>query len=176
MVRFVKPVGFFAVVSLLGAVAVSSLGNDAHARERCRRVHGATNSLFVTENCTSPVGLCTSGKITGGGSLDGAYVFLAFDAAPSAGLPSVEPAANLSYSGNVTITARRGEMVAHDLGVLDAVNGYFTEVERPVSGTGIFANPANDFFISGAVNAAGNGFSGELSGTLCTDGDFDNGE
>jgi hypothetical protein len=167
--RFVKPVGIVAVLSAIAAVGASSVSRPVHAKDRCRRVRGTTTSLFVTENCSSPVGLCTSGTITGGGPLDGAFVFFAFDAAPSAGMPSVEPAANISFSGQVTFTSKRGTLVTHDLGVLDAVNGFFTEVERPASGTGAFANPSHDFFISGAVNAAGNGFDSEISGTLCSD-------
>lgn len=170
--RLVKPIGLVGVVSIVAAVAASSASREVRAKERCHRVHGTTSSLLTTENCTSPVALCTTGTITGGGKLDGAFFFLALDAAPSAGMPAVEPAANLSFSGQLTITAKEGTLVARDLGVLDAVNGFFTEVDRPVSGTGPFANPSHDFFISGTLNSAGDGFDGTLSGTLCTDGDI----
>jgi hypothetical protein len=173
MVRSIKPAGLVAIISILGTLATSSVSGDVQARDRCRPIRGKSQSLLTTENCTSPVGLCTVGTITSAGALDGAQVFLAYDVAPSAGIPTVEPAANLSFSGQVTITARRGTMVTHDLGVFDVVNGFFTEVERPVSGTGIFTNPSHDWFISGAVNAAGNGFNSEISGTLCTDADVD---
>jgi hypothetical protein len=88
--------------------------------------------------------------------------------APSAGLSSVEPAANLSYSGQLTITASRGTLTTDDLGVLDAGHLAFSEMERPASGTGIFANPTNTvFFISGALVDNGQGFQGDLSGTVC---------
>jgi hypothetical protein len=114
--------------------------------------------------------LCTAGKITGAGFLDSGDTFLAFDAAPSAGLPAVEPSANVSYSGQLTINARRGTLVTRDLGVIDGVNHAFTELERPTSGTGIFAGASNVFFISGALVNNGNGFDGELSGKLCLSG------
>lgn len=129
---------------------VRSIATD----DRCRPVHGTISSLFITQNCASPVGLCTAGHITGAGPLDSATAFAALDVAPSGGLPAVEPPANLSYSGQLTIVASHGTLVTRDFGVLDANHVAFTEMERPVSGTGVFANP---------------GSSVDLSGTLCAD-------
>jgi hypothetical protein len=144
---------------------------SSYAEEGCHWVHGRIQSIFTSTNCTSPVGQCTEGMITGAGPLDSATTFLALDAAPSAGMPGVEPAANLSYSGVLTIRARRGTLVTHDLGVLDAATASFTEMERPASGTGIFANASSVFFISGAIVNNGTGFDGELYGELCTGSD-----
>ena len=141
------------------------------ANNSCRPVRGTINSLFTTQNCTSPVGLCTTGAITGTGLLDGNTSFVALGAAPSAGMSGVEPAANLSYSGQLTIVARRGTLVTNDLGVLDAAHLAFTEMERPSSGTGVFANPGSSvFFISGSVVDNGQGFQGDLSGIACFEG------
>jgi hypothetical protein len=169
MVSISKSAGWVATLCLIGAIGGSTVTRDVHADERCKHVSGTIHSLFSSTGCTSPVGLCTAGAITGSGELDGATTFLAFDAAPSAGLPAVEPAANLSYSGALTINARRGTLLTHDLGVLDATGLAFTEIERPASGTGIFENPSNDFFISGAITDSGNGFTGEIYGILCSD-------
>jgi hypothetical protein len=143
---------------------------SAHAKDGCQRVHGRIQSTFTSTNCTSPVGLCTEGKITNAGPLNSATTFLALDVAPSAGMPSVEPSANLSYSGVLTIVAREGTLVTHDLGVLDAATTSFTELERPASGTGIFTHASNAFFISGAIVNDGTGFDGELYGVLCIGG------
>jgi hypothetical protein len=55
--------------------------------------------------------------------------------------------------------------------VLDAATASFTEMERPDSGTGIFANVSSVFFISGAIVNNGTGFDGELYGELCTGSD-----
>jgi hypothetical protein len=140
------------------------------AHNRCLPVWGRINSLFTTQNCTSPIGLCTTGTITGSDLLDGNTSFVALDAAPSAGMTAVEPAANLSYSGQLTIVAERGTLVTNDLGVLDAAHLAFTEMERPSSGTGVFANPGNTaFFISGSIVDNGQGFHGDLSGIACFD-------
>src|SRR5580698_8887624 len=106
-----KPLGIVAVLSIVGTVGATSFSTNVHAEDGCHRVRGRIQSLFTTTNCTSSVGLCTEGKITGAGELDSATTFLALDAAPSAGLPSTEPSANLSYSGVLTIKTRRGKLV-----------------------------------------------------------------
>jgi hypothetical protein len=161
------PTFLFAGTILIGVGFTTS----TYADEGCHRVHGRIQSSFTTTNCASPIGLCTEGMITGDALLDSATTFLALDAAPSAGLPGVESAANLSYSGVLTIKARRGTLITHDLGVLDAATASFTEIERPASGTGIFSHVTSVFFISGALVNNGTGFDGELYGELCTGSD-----
>lgn len=139
----------------------------------CRPVHGTIHSVFTAppQNCPSPVGQCTVGTITDAGILDGTTTFVATDLALSAGMPSTEPTANLSYSGQLTITASNGTLITHDLGVLDAGHLAFSEIERPFSGTGIFANPGTSvFFISGSIVNNGTGFQGDLTGTVCASG------
>jgi len=137
----------------------------------CRPVHGTIHSVFTTQNCASSVGLCTAGTITDAGVLDGSTTFTALAIAPSAGLQNVEPQGNLSYSGQLTIVASNGTLVTKDLGVLDANHLAFTEIERPASGTGIFANPGSSvFFISGSIVDNGQGFQGDLTGTVCASG------
>jgi hypothetical protein len=164
------------VISGLGLFAVvlpmkqSGTTFKVLADNRCRLVRGTIKSIFFTQNCTSPIGLCTAGTITGADPLDGTTTFIALDAAPSAGLTGVEASANLSYSGQLTIVAKHGTLVTDDLGVLDAAHLAFTEMERPSSGTGVFANPGNNaFFISGSIVDNGQGFQGELSGIACFD-------
>jgi len=143
----------------------------ASTHNLCLPVWGTINSLYSTQNCTSPIGLCTTGTITGSDLLDGNTTFVALGAAPSAGMSGVEPAANLSYSGQLTIVGPLGTLVIDDLGVLDAAHLAFTEMERPSSGTGLFANPGtNAFFISGSIVDNGQGFQGYLSGNVCFNG------
>ena len=92
----IKSAGLSISVCLAAAVVASTVTRDVQADVRCFPVSGKIHSLFTSTNCTSPVGLCTVGTIVGG-DLDGATSFQALDAAPSAGLPAVEAAANLSY-------------------------------------------------------------------------------
>ncbi len=162
------PLRWFILATLI-ITTVGAVIRKVHADVSCGPVHGTITSVFTTQNCTSPVGLCTVGSITGAGPLDGATTsFLALLVAPSAGMPTVEPAVNLSYSGQLTIVTPNGTLVTRDLGVLDAAHSAFTEMERPASGTGVFASPGNNvFFISGAVVDNGHGFQGNLSGVVC---------
>jgi hypothetical protein len=158
-----------AVGGIAGVAAVVMLA-AAPPPVTCRPVHGTVHSVFTTQNCASPVGLCTTGTITDAGVLDGATTFVALAVAPSAGLQG-EPQANLSYSGQLTIVASNGTLVTKDLGVLDANHLAFSEIERPASGTGVFANPGNSvFFISGSIVDNGQGFQGDLTGTACASG------
>jgi len=157
----------FVLLTVILTVA-ALVTRNVRADDSCVPVHGTINSVFTTPNCTSPVGLCTVGTITGAGLLNGATSFLALDVAPSAGMPLTEPAANISYSGQLTIVTTNGTLVTRDLGVLDASHLAFTEMERPASGTGMVANPGNTvFFISGSIVDNGQGFQGKLSGMLC---------
>jgi len=168
VVLVIMGLGLFALV-----LPMKQLGSTfkVSAHNRCLPVWGTIKSVFTTQNCNSPVGLCTVGTITGSDLLNGTTSFVALGAAPSAGMPGVEPAANLSYSGQLTIVAQQGTLVTNDLGVLDAAHLAFTEMERPSSGTGLFANPGdNAFFISGSVVDNGQGFQGYLSGFACFDG------
>lgn len=153
-----------ATLVLMTGVAIRRVRADVS----CAPVHGTITSIVTNQNCTSPIGICTVGAITGSGLLDGTTTFIALDAAPSAGVPNTEPARNLSYSGQLTMVTANGTLVTRDLGVLDAVHAAFTEVERPQSGTGVFSNPGNkDFFISGSIVNNGQGFQGNLSGLVC---------
>lgn len=174
MKRFVQTLGVTLSILTVGSALLlvpQKSATGASPPITCRPVHGTIHSLFTVQNCTSPVGLCTAGTITDAGPLNGATVFSALAVAPSAGLPSVEPAANLSYSGQLTITASNGTLITRDLGVLDANHLAFTEIERPFSGTGIFANPGSSVFsISGSIVDNGNGFQGDLTGTVCASG------
>lgn len=174
MKRFAQAFGVTLSIVIAGFALLLVPQKDATGASppiTCRPVHGTIHSVF-TQNCTSPIGLCTAGTITDAGILlDGSTTFVAADVAPSAGMSSVELPANLSYSGQLTITASNGTLITHDLGVLDASHLAFSEIDRPASGTGIFANPGNSvFFISGSIVENGNGFQGDLTGTVCASG------
>src|SRR5215469_3515642 len=111
---------FMLVVLALGSVAgvtAAMMLAAAPSPVTCRPVRGTIHSVFTTQNCASPVGLCTTGTITDAGILDGSTTFAALAVAPSAGLQG-EPQANLSYSGQLTILATNGTLVTKDLGVL----------------------------------------------------------
>jgi len=85
-------------------------------------------------------------------------------------MPLTEPATTVSYSGTLTISTKNGTLTSRDLGVIDGARVAFTEMERPVGGTGIFANTDSVFFISGSMNSNLTAFQGTLSGVICSNG------
>jgi hypothetical protein len=160
-----------AMFSIVFAVGGASATEEVKADGRCRAVHGRAHTAFTTTNCTSPVGLCTEGKVFGAGPLDGATTFMAFGVAASAGMPALEPAANLSYSAQFNLTTRHGTLITKNLGVLDPSHFAFTEMGRVDSGTGRFENPSGVLFFSGSIVDGGNAFDAEITGQLCVDDD-----
>jgi hypothetical protein len=167
-----KSIPVAALAFLAPSVASVGYSQDVKAKEHCRSVHAKVRTDITTENCQSPVGLCTKGHIEGG-PFHAATAFLTLNIAPSAGMPGTEPAENFSYSGFFHATQDNGSFVASDLGVLDVSHSAFTELSRSVSGTGKFANPTGTLVISGALVNNATGFDGFADGTLCTDRDDD---
>ena len=51
--------------------------------------------------------------------------------------------------------------------MFDQAAGKFTELDRVIAGTGLFANASGVLFISGDSYADGSGFDGRISGKLC---------
>lgn len=135
----------------------------------CKRhkVNLRIDTLFTSEDCQSPIGLCTRGTISGGGPLNGATCYTTLAAAPSAGLPAaVEPPTTLAYGGTLVITAKRGTLTFSDIGIFDQANLVWSEIDRPVSGTGIFAGASGVIFGYGDA-PGGTGFVGTFKGELC---------
>jgi hypothetical protein len=166
--RFTKSVPLVALLSVSAAAGGVSISPNVSAGDRCRHVRAHVHTTLVSAGCQSPVGICTTGTVDGG-PFEGATTFLTLNAAPSAGMPGTEPAANLSYSGTFTVTQRSGTFVASDLGVLDPGHAAFTEMTRSVSGTGRFENPTGTLFISGQIVDNSTAFDGFITGELCTD-------
>jgi hypothetical protein len=167
MVPLLKSASFAALAVVAGVAGMTATPRTVHAEDGCLPVRGLYHADVTTTGCTSPIGLCASGTITRGLFLDSASVFVALDVAPSAGIPSEEPAANASYSGTLTIDALGGTLQLRDLGVIDSIHGNFSEIERPTTGTGLFANATHDFFISGSLSNNQTTFDGEITGELC---------
>ncbi|HXX69149.1 MAG TPA: hypothetical protein VEK07_18325 [Polyangiaceae bacterium] len=164
-----KVIPIVTVLSLIVVAGVASTTRTVHADDRCIDVHGRIFTQETTENCASPLGLCTVGHVSGAGPLDGATTFLTLDAAPNAGMPGVEPATSLSYSGHFTLTTQDGSILeSNDLGALDESALLFVEMYRPLSGTGQFANWSGHLFSTGVIVDNVTAFEGEIHGVICT--------
>jgi hypothetical protein len=168
MVPMRKSAGFVAVVLAAGVVGAVSMTRNVQAQSACVPVFGHYQASFTTVNCTAPSGLCATGTITNSDILDSSSLFVELDQAASAGMPATEPSTTVSYSGTLTITTPHlGALTVRDLGVVAGTPGNFSELERPVSGTGIFSTASNTFFISGSMVNNGTGFDGQIYGSLC---------
>jgi hypothetical protein len=157
----------FGVAVLGGLSMVGATASRAEAHQPCRKVHGHITTQITAENCNSPVLLCTVGRISGGGMLNGATAFTTFGLAPGAGLSPIVPDSTLSYTGSLTLTTRRGQLSMTDVGILEQSTLRFTELDNVVSGSGEFAGATGRWFISGFVTGGGTGFDGEIEGDLC---------
>jgi len=160
----------FTVFGLAVAGGLSMVGataGRAKAEQPCKKVHGHIVAQVTTENCNSPVLLCTAGTITGGGMLNGASAFTTLGLAPGAGLSPLVPSSTLSYTGSLTLTMRSGQLSLTDVGILEQGTLRFTELDSVVSGTGNFAGNNGHWFIAGFVTGGGTGFDGEIEGDLC---------
>ena len=176
MLPKLKSAGFAAVVLAVGVVGSVTAARTVKAHDGCHRVRGHYTASQTTAGCASPTGICFTGEITHGGMLDSSAMFIELDQAPSAGMPLTEPGTTVSYSGTVTLTTHEGSLTMRDLGVIDGARVTFTEMERPIGGTGAFVHASHPFFISGSMNSTLTAFDGELSGELCgvdRDGDGD---
>jgi hypothetical protein len=147
---------------ILGAM----VPHEGAAHPRCIRLNGngSIRASVVTEGCTSPVGLCTAGVFEGPRQLCGTTSFIADGLAPSGGMPAVEPASTLSYSGLLTITTSRGSLTTRDTGIFDTAAGLFASRDIVVGGTGVFAGATGHLLITGTGTSS---FESDVSGEIC---------
>lgn len=163
----------FATASSLALIIGVSALSETAASERivCRSLHAHQSAVFLPpEECDSPIGLCTEGRIHSG-PLRGKTFFTALELVPDAGLVA-PPFAVVSYSGELEIVTRHGTIMAHDVGVFDPRpppegDGSFAQFDRIVDGTGRFKDAFGTIFLAGTGNEDGTGFESQLSGELC---------
>lgn len=155
---------FLFIISTAGFSGRQALASPG---ELCIPVHATINALFVTDGCSSPVGLCTAGQISGGGMLNGNTRFTALGIAPAAGITGIEPDTTLSYHGVLELTTQHGTLIISDIGVFDQVVGVYSEVDRITEGSGRFENARGTLFIYGNAFTDGSGFDGEVRGRIC---------
>jgi hypothetical protein len=133
-------------------------------------VHGQLAVDITSNNCPSPVGLCTQGVMKGAGRLDGTSFFTGVGVAPAAGMPSALPGTMLSYTGTIQLTTAHGVVTFQDTGIFDVAGGRSTSLSTLVGGTGDFNGATGQLF----TNATGsNGhLVATITGEMCyPDGD-----
>jgi hypothetical protein len=150
---------------LLGSSTFAVPSATAHSRCHTLDEDAGIQGAIAPDGCTSPVGLCTAGTFVGDHLLRGTTSLTADGLVPAAGMPLVEAATTLSYSGLLTITTRRGTLTTRDTGIFDtAGTGLFASRDVIVSGTGIFEGATGYIFYTGTGLTK---FDAHASGVIC---------
>ncbi len=156
MMRF--PSALLAAVLVCSSIAPTS-AQARRGNDKCKALTGTTVAEFTTENCDSPVGLCTTGSLDAKfGALTGPF----FLTVTEIELCDTDV---LCYEGILLLEARGGTIVLQDIGTLDLATGAFSDVATQISGTRSFARRFVSLFFAG--QAEGTTLHGTLSGTLC---------
>ncbi len=163
MIKSTKSAWGLAVSSVIaGAVAAILLVGTAGAGSDS--ISGNFSSQQVSgPSCTSPVGLCTQGALTGG--LKSTFTFVATSLTATADTPTTGV---LQYTGDITMQAKSGSLLCKDSGAFQTTGmGAVSSVCAIVSGTGSFAGASGVIQFVGTFTAASGG-QGDYRGTIVT--------
>lgn len=125
--------------------------------------HISSESLTGPE-CTSPVGLCTVGRFSGG--IQGRFVFTATALTPT---PDTPQTGVMHYIGDIVIHTKQGDIIIKDSGAFNTLpggTGDVGSVSTITSGTGRWARASGHIHIAGTFTPADGGdsdFEGEIS-------------
>jgi hypothetical protein len=117
--------------------------------------HGKFASMVITAGCTSPVGICTAGTLTGG--LKGSFEFTATSLVPTADTPSTSV---LLYTGDIVVHTDGGDLLCKDAGAFESTgDGAVSSVCHITGGTGDFVGAQGQIQFVGTFTfaAGGNG-------------------
>jgi hypothetical protein len=147
-------------LALLGALASFLLiHRDATAEPSCHKVSATITDALTSENCPSPIGVCTTGTITGDGLLNGSVFIVANAVAPAA-----TPGA-LTFDIEMHITTARGTLTFQGANIFDPARGVLSAILVSPVGTGGFEDVTGRLFANS--DTASSPSVGELRGELC---------
>ena len=135
----------------------------ALADPQCKPVIAVERDALVTEGCTSPIGFCAAGIVSGNHGLRGttSYSAAAFDPIPS------DTLGRLVVPGILTYTTDDGSLTINDVSVFDVSRGTFAGAGRITGGTGRYAGATGDIFTFGRVQPDGVSFANDVTGQIC---------
>lgn len=113
-----------------------------------------TSTLVPPPTCTSPVGLCTHGVLTG--EVDGTYDFTITElvCGPDPGDPGDPLKQECTYAGDSVVTTEKGSIITADTGVMHIVgtDATFTTTAAFLSGTRRYENASGVFVATGELD------------------------
>lgn len=158
---------FSGTLALMTAATTQvSLADGGHHGDGCRTVRGKFTSVAVAPPaCTSPVGLCTSGKLTG--SLNGGTY--AFTMNTLSAVPEPEAQFVSFFSGISTVTTRSGRVIRGvDTGAMN-LNPPGTRGSGEFSTLLSFTQGGSGFLhIRGTLDLTTGNASGDYKGEICS--------
>lgn len=152
----------FALAVLLSFPVSTSAQSS---RARCRSAEGEFTSVLVTDPavCDSPIGMCTSGQLSG--DLEGTYDFTFLTMIPDARDPSV-----FHYTGTSVVTTESGVLYGEDSGVMrmhgDGTASFVTTVSV-YAGEACFAGARGVLVAPGTLNLITGEAAGRYGAYLC---------
>ncbi len=154
-------IALLVILTTMGAANLNAATSGL--KSNCRPIRGFVSVEFTSENCTSPVGLCTKGKLWGDPLFQGETSYVVEKVAGSSEDPTTKN--SLTYSGTMKINTRLGEVTVTDLGLMDNNNKLISSQSRTLSGIGKMKGLSGAFFTIGKANEKG--FASEVHGIAC---------
>jgi len=148
------------VLLLAGASARAGDGD----KPSCHAFYGPfTSVVVVPPECTSPVGLCTNGLLSG--EFPATYDFTALTQTTDPSDPNV-----VTLTGRSVVTTSRGVIYTDDVSVINFVTGDFV-TKALVHKTKLRQAKTGGFIAAGNLNTATGQASGNYSAVLCSSED-----
>jgi hypothetical protein len=151
---------------LLAALVGASV--PAFADQQCKPVVGSFEAHVVVDGCTSPVGLCTAGRVWGG--IQGTYEFTMTNVIPN-GEPEPAVQTIFFFTGHSVVTLKSGDVVlGTDTGAIDLQpgGGFASLITFHPGGTGSMTNATGQIRLRGEFDPIAGTTSGDYLGTICT--------
>lgn len=154
------------LILMLWGVGINSA--KVRANDNCYKINAKLAGAFaIPPDCPSPVGLCSHGRIIGGGILNGTSQGTVLSVAPSAGFPeSLVPPSTISVVEDAVITTRHGTLTLREVGISDTENGEIIGLLNVVGGTERFEGATGVLTFRGKFTDPTN-FEGDLTGEIC---------
>lgn len=148
------------IATLAAVAATATLALTADASSDAQQAQGHLRSQAFTVGCTSPVALCTAGRMDG--VIEGDFVFTADSLVPS-DTPGV-----FFYTGHIVVQTSRGQLTCQDAGAYSFADptGPVADLCTIVAGSGDWSGVNGTLRIHGTFTLAGGGdsrYEGELT-------------